>query len=119
MSLPNIQPPIQGKLVTFKEALRQIPGPQGQHFAQLFKHGSFSLEIYAPRQTDPQKPHTQDEGYIVMQGREIFVFGDQRLPFALGDFLFAPAGVVHRFENFSDDLVLWVIFYGTEGGEKE
>jgi hypothetical protein len=25
--------------------------------------------------------------------------------------------VEHRFEEFSDDLVVWVIFYGPEGGE--
>jgi hypothetical protein len=24
---------------------------------------------------------------------------------------------VHRFEEFSDDLVVWVVFYGPEGGE--
>jgi hypothetical protein len=24
---------------------------------------------------------------------------------------------VHRFEAFSDDLAVWVIFYGVEGGE--
>jgi hypothetical protein len=31
--------------------------------------------------------------------------------------LFAAAGVEHRFENSSDDLPLWVVFYGPEGGE--
>jgi len=31
--------------------------------------------------------------------------------------LFVPAGVEHRFENFSDDFATWVIFYGPEGGE--
>jgi hypothetical protein len=25
--------------------------------------------------------------------------------------------VEHRFENFSNDLTLWVVFYGAEGGE--
>jgi mannose-6-phosphate isomerase-like protein (cupin superfamily) len=40
------------------------------------------------------------------------------MTFGPGDFLFAPAGVVHRFEFFSQDLTLWVIFYGPEGGEK-
>jgi len=25
----------------------------------------------------------------------------------------------HRFENFSDDLAVWVFFYGPEGGEAE
>ena len=34
-----------------------------------------------------------------------------------GDLLFVPAGVVHRFEEFTDDLAVWVIFYGPEGGE--
>jgi len=33
------------------------------------------------------------------------------------DFLFVPSGVEHHFENFSDDLAVWVIFYGPEGGE--
>jgi hypothetical protein len=28
-----------------------------------------------------------------------------------------PAGVEHRFEGFTDDLVVWVVFYGPEGGE--
>jgi hypothetical protein len=31
--------------------------------------------------------------------------------------LFAAAAVQHRFENFTADLVVWVIFYGPEGGE--
>ena len=29
----------------------------------------------------------------------------------------SPAGVEHRFEEFSDDLAVWVFFYGPEGGE--
>ena len=39
------------------------------------------------------------------------------LSFGCGDVLFVPAGVVHRFEDFSDELVVWVVFYGPEGGE--
>lgn len=33
------------------------------------------------------------------------------------NFLFAPAGVEHGFENFTDDFILLVIFYRHEGGE--
>jgi hypothetical protein len=29
------------------------------------------------------------------------------------------AGVEHRFEEFSDDLVVWVIFYGPDDGDRE
>ena len=28
-----------------------------------------------------------------------------------------PAGVVHRFEDFTDDFATWGMFYGPEGGE--
>lgn len=106
-----------GKHLTLKNALAQIPGPEGQRFAEIFKYASLSVEIYAPRGTDPQTPHTRDEAYIVVAGSGEFVFGDLRMQFAPGDFLFAPAGSAHRFENFTDDLVVWVIFYGPEGGE--
>lgn len=39
------------------------------------------------------------------------------LPFGPGDALFEPAGVEHRFEGFTNDLVVWAVFYGPEGGE--
>jgi hypothetical protein len=28
-----------------------------------------------------------------------------------------PAGVEHRFEQFTDDLAVWVVFFGPEGGD--
>ena len=62
-------------------------------------------------------PHTRDEVYVVVQGTGQFLNGEVRHPFGPGDLLFVPAGVVHRFESFSDDLAVWVIFYGPEGGE--
>jgi mannose-6-phosphate isomerase-like protein (cupin superfamily) len=103
--------------VTLRDALKALPGAEGQRFATVFEHGSLQLEIYAPRGLDTQSPHTRDEAYIVMQGSGEFVVGDERLLCTPGDFLFAPAGVWHRFENFTGDLTLWVIFYGPEGGE--
>jgi mannose-6-phosphate isomerase-like protein (cupin superfamily) len=75
------------------------------------------VEIYAPRGIDPQQPHTRDELYVVMRGSGVFVNGDTRHAFAPGDVLFVPAGVTHRFEDFSDDFATWVMFYGPEGGE--
>ena len=103
---------------TLAEALARLPGPQGERFATVFEHGSLSVEVYAPRGSDPQKPHTRDEAYIVVEGGGDFVVGQNHLRFGPGDLLFAAAGEEHRFENFSDDILLWVIFYGPEGGEK-
>ena len=103
--------------VSVSEALAQVPGSSEQRFAKIFEHGTLSVEVYAPQGTDPQQPHTRDEVYVVIQGSGEFIHGGQRERFGPGDFLFVPAGVEHRFVNFSDGLVVWVIFYGPEGGE--
>lgn len=103
--------------VTVAEALSRLSGDRGKRFATVFEHGTLLVEIYAPRGIDPQKPHSRDEVYIVAQGSGEFVINESREPFGPNDFLFAPAGVEHRFENFTDDLVVWVMFYGPEGGE--
>ncbi len=102
---------------TLAEAMAQVPDPEGNLFAGILSHGSMEVEIYVPQKVDPQQPHTRDELYFVAKGEGMFVNGDQRHPFKAGDVLFVPAGVVHRFEDFTDDFVTWVVFYGPEGGE--
>lgn len=103
--------------ITAAEGLARLPGPGGERFVKLLEHGTLTVELYAPRGVDPQQPHTRDEVYVVVQGSGEFLNGDLRQQFGPGDFLFVPAGIEHRFENFSDDLAVWVIFYGPEGGE--
>lgn len=98
-------------------ALSRIPDSQGRRFATVFRHGSLLVEIYAPRGVDAQQPHTRDEVYFVASGRGEYVCGETRQAFGPSDLLFAAAGVNHRFENFTDDLAVWVLFYGPEGGE--
>jgi mannose-6-phosphate isomerase-like protein (cupin superfamily) len=103
--------------LTVPDAIARLPGPAGERYVELFKHGTLSVELYAPRRDDLQHPHTRDEVYVVVQGSGQFRNGDTRHSFGPGDLLFVPAGGVHRFEDFSDDLAVWVIFYGPEGGE--
>ena len=100
------------------DALLRLPGPSGERFATIFQHGSLLVEIYAPRGTDPQQPHTRDEIYFVATGSGEYVCGNSRQTFGPTNLLFAAAGVEHRFETFSDDLTLWVLFYRPEGGEE-
>ncbi len=104
--------------LTLVEALSRLPESEGKRFATVFEHRSLLVEIYAPRGTDPQNPHTRDEVYFVASGNGEYVCGSARQSFGPRDVLFAAAGVEHRFENFTDDLALWVLFYGPEGGEK-
>ena len=103
--------------VSLTEGLAQLADPQARRFAKVLEHGTLSVELYAPIGHDPQQPHSRDELYVVQQGEGWFVNGDIRHRFQSGDVLFVPAGRVHRFENFTEDFAVWVIFYGPEGGE--
>jgi mannose-6-phosphate isomerase-like protein (cupin superfamily) len=85
-------------------------------FAVLFRRADFSLELYAPKGVDTQTPHEQDEVYVVASGSGTFLRGEEKVSFVKGDVLFVPAGVVHRFEPFSEDFSTWVIFFGPKGG---
>ena len=97
--------------------LEQLPGPDGQRYVELFHHGTLSIELYAPRGNDPQTPHPRDEIYVIIQGNGGFVRGQQQTTFSAGDVLFVPAGMEHRFVDFSEDFATWVFFYGPDGGE--
>ena len=99
------------------EEARQAPIPQGRRSSLLIEHGSMQLRYYAPRDIDVQTPHDQDELYFVRKGSGRFVNGESRVRFEAGDVLFVGAGVIHRFEEFSDDLEVWAVFYGPKGGE--
>lgn len=105
--------------VTVAEALAQLPGPNGERFAPVFGHGTLLVEILAPPSRVPLPPHTRDEAYIVIQGTGELINDGIRTRLDPGDFMFVPAGVEHHFENFADDLIIWAIFYGPEGGEAD
>ena len=102
-----------------KNRALQLLKEKGSEFETVFSHGTLSIEVYRPSKIDLQQPHNRDEAYIVISGQGEFVSGDERTTFKAGDFLFVPAYVEHRFENFSDDFSTWVIFYGPVGGEKD
>ncbi len=103
--------------ISLADALTEL-GKSSQPFTELFTHGSLSVELYKPVGKDLQQPHTKDEVYVVVSGKGNFYCDGKNTSFKAGDFLFVPAGIEHRFENFSDDFVTWVIFYGPVGGEK-
>ena len=89
--------------ITLAEAAAKIPGPKGERYVEMFKHGTLSVELYTPQGKDWQTPHAKDEVYVVVSGRGEFVGADSRRQFQPGDVLFVAAHEEHRFENFSND----------------
>jgi mannose-6-phosphate isomerase-like protein (cupin superfamily) len=104
--------------LTPAEAEDRLAQSAPAEFITLFRHGTLEVEYYRPRGVDKQKPHSRDEIYVVISGTGDFVRAGDRRPFQAGEVLFAPAGMPHRFENFTDDFATWVFFYGPEGGER-
>jgi mannose-6-phosphate isomerase-like protein (cupin superfamily) len=105
--------------VTLAEALQLLPDvAAGRRTAEIARHGSMVLKLYAPVGHDPQTPLEQDELYVVERGSGVFRRGAERTPFKPGDVLFAEAGVEHRFEACDEDFATWVVLWGPKGGEK-
>ena len=111
--------------LTIENALSSL-ADNASPFKELFSHGSLTVEIYKPAEVDHQQPHTRDELYVIATGSGTFVKGgsaqdstqsSDRQKFEKGEVIFVPAGMEHRFEDFSDDFSTWVFFYGPEGGE--
>lgn len=93
-----------------KKLLSTVESP----FVLLERDGNWEFEYYAPQGLDLQQPHARDEVYFITSGSGMFVNGDKRHAFGPGDLLFVQAGVVHRFEDFSEDFGCWVVFGGNK-----
>jgi mannose-6-phosphate isomerase-like protein (cupin superfamily) len=103
--------------VTLADAFSRLTGDK--LFETVFERGDdISVELYAPRDVDRQTPHERDELYIVATGTGTFSRGEELVEFGPGDLLYVPAHVPHRFETFTDDFKVWVIFYGPKRPKK-
>lgn len=98
-------------------AQRQLAQEATHPFVVLLQHGTMSVELFAPQGVDTQQPHQQDELYIVVSGSAVLYRAGERIACQAPDVLFVPAGMEHRFEEFSADFSTWVVFYGPAGGE--
>ena len=105
--------------LTVNKARQAVAESADGRYGVLLQHGTLELGYYTPQKVDRQRPHEQDEIYVVHSGKGTFVSGDQHQPFEAGDALFVSAGVEHRFEGFSDDFEAWAMLYGPRVGATE
>lgn len=99
------------------DAQARIPGPSGEHFANVLQRGTLRLLLSRPVEPNKQVPHSQDEIYLIVQGSGVLFHDGKRDLFGPGDAMFVAAGTEHYFEDFTEDLAVWVVFYGPAGGE--
>ena len=111
--------PRRSCVIRLAEAQRGIPGPAGEHSLSLLQRGTLNIKLALSPPVSPtqQTAHAQDEVYVVIRGRGVLLHDGERDSFEAGDLLFVAAGTEHRFEDFTEDLAVWVVFYGPQGGE--
>jgi len=90
---------------------------RGKRLATVAERGTLRLLCSRPLPPNVQSPHDQDELYVVAQGSGVLFHDGKRDRFSAGDAMFVAAGVDHHFEDFTEDFTVWVIFYGSKGGE--
>jgi mannose-6-phosphate isomerase-like protein (cupin superfamily) len=86
-------------------------------YLQFLRERSMSAGLYAlpAGGNDPQKPHRQDEIYLVVSGRASITVGAETSYVARGSVVYVPAGVPHRFHHITEDLRVLVVFSPPEG----
>jgi cytidylate kinase len=95
------------------EAHRRSP----RRYLEALRTGSFSVGIYSlgKGQEDEQKPHAEEEVYLVLEGSGRFRMGDEDFAVAPGALFNVPARVEHRFHSIAEDLLMLVFFAPAEG----
>lgn len=81
-------------------------------YLQFLRERTMSAGLYALKagETDPQKPHDQDEIYLVVSGRAAITVGEETTTVARGSVVYVPARVPHRFHHITEDLRVMVVF---------
>ncbi|HZS05672.1 MAG TPA: cupin domain-containing protein [Blastocatellia bacterium] len=109
--------PDRSRVIRLAEARARIPGPAGEHSVSFLQRGTLNVKLSLPVPPNRQTPHEQDEVYVIIRGRGVLVHDGERDAFEAGDLMFVAAGTEHHFEDFTEDLAVWVVFYGPTGGE--
>ena len=84
----------------------------GDPYLEFLRVPDLSLGLYELETggVDRQRPHTEDEAYVVLAGHARFTAGDETRVVAPGDTIFVAAGVPHRFHEIEGPLRLIVVF---------
>jgi mannose-6-phosphate isomerase-like protein (cupin superfamily) len=93
-------------------ALRDHHAEGGELYDEFLRVDSLSAGMYVllPGEPDPQKPHDEDEVYVVLAGSASFTASDQTILVGPGTVIFVAAAEVHRFHDVTQRLEVVVVF---------
>lgn len=95
------------------EEHRRSPRP----YIEALRSAALSVGLYRlpVGSEDEQRPHSEEEVYLVLEGKGRFKMGDEEVVASPGSLLAVPARVEHRFHSIEQDLLLLVFFAPAEG----
>lgn len=110
-------------MVILRDAGVFTPPAAGQtrHWVEQLRVASLSVGTYSVPVggSDTQRPHTEDEVYVVTAGRARIVAESGSAEVGAGSVIYVPAHEQHRFVDVTEDLVVLVIFAPPEHSRDE
>jgi mannose-6-phosphate isomerase-like protein (cupin superfamily) len=84
----------------------------GPAYLEFLRSETFELGLYelAAGSEDTQRPHDEDEVYVVVAGRGRFIVDGDDVAVGPGSILFVEKHAVHRFHSIEEDLSIVVAF---------
>jgi mannose-6-phosphate isomerase-like protein (cupin superfamily) len=88
----------------------------GDTWLEFLRVPALSMGVYALEKgaDDPQKPHREDEVYVVLSGRAQLRVAGSDQPVQRGSVVYVAAGADHRFHSICEDLTALVLFAPAE-----
>ena len=109
--------PMKAWVLDHVKGIRAAAGRPYHEFLSVpdLSAGLYVLEVGAP---DLQQPHTEDELYVVMEGRARVTVGQEVREVSAGSLVFVAATEPHHFHDIVERLVLVVVFGPAEGSRR-
>jgi quercetin dioxygenase-like cupin family protein len=86
--------------------------PEKMQKINLYETPNFFCDVYCLEPGQQQKPHTHDGAdkiYYVLQGRGMFLIGEEQRELSQHETVLAPSGAVHGVHNTSTDRLMLLV----------
>ena len=98
------------------DELLAVRAAAGEPYHEFLRVPALSAGVYVlpAGGDDPQRPHAEDEVYVVLSGEAAISVAGRRRPVRAGSVVFVAAGVPHRFHDIRRELAVLVLFAPAE-----